>query len=105
MQLIEDAEETRAEALEAAEEGEAVKVWVEIDGGPVTFCVWNRAVIPAAIRLRLFQRNFSTKAQSGRGIGTYSMKLFGEEVLGGRVGFTSSRGEGTTFRFVHPSGE
>jgi sensor histidine kinase regulating citrate/malate metabolism len=48
---------------------------------------------------RLFQRNFSTKSEAGRGIGTYSMKLFGEKVLGGKVSFTSSEEDGTLFKF------
>ena len=51
---------------------------------------------------RIFQRNFSTKAEAGRGIGTYSMKLLGEDVLGGEVGFTSSEKDGTVFRLLHP---
>lgn len=89
-------------ALEASEEHDCVKVWVETKEASVTFCVWNRTVIPPEIGLRIFKRNFSTKAQAGRGIGTYSMKLFGEEVLGGQVSFTSTAGQGTTFRFVHP---
>jgi sensor histidine kinase regulating citrate/malate metabolism len=50
---------------------------------------------------RIFQRNFSTKAQAGRGVGTYSMKLFGEKILGGKVSFTSSREDGTVFKFTH----
>ena len=34
---------------------------------------------------RIFQRSFSTKAERGRGLGTYSMKLLGEGYLHGRV--------------------
>ncbi len=89
-------------ALEATEEEGTVRVWTEPDGDHVSFCVWNVTEIPEDVRLRVFQRNFSTKAQSGRGLGTYSMKLLGEEILGGRVWFTSSEENGTTFRFEHP---
>ena len=89
-------------ALEATPEGGTVKVWVEEQEAPV-FCVWNDAVIPQEVALRIFQRSFSTKGQAGRGIGTYSMKLFGEKILGGKVSFTSRSGEGTTFRFMHPA--
>jgi sensor histidine kinase regulating citrate/malate metabolism len=46
--------------------------------------------------MQLFQRSFSTKG-TGRGIGTYSMKLFGEKYLEGRVDFESTRENGTTF--------
>lgn len=89
-------------ALEATDDGGTVRVWVE-DGqsGPV-FCVWNDKAIPAEVALRIFQRNYSTKGQAGRGVGTYSMKLFGEKILGGEVTFTSSEEEGTVFRFAHP---
>ncbi len=51
---------------------------------------------------RIFQRNFSTKAEAGRGIGTFSMKLLGEEVLGGKVSFTSTENDGTVFVLSHP---
>ena len=67
-----------------------------------SFCVWNAGEIPADIAKRVFQRNFSTKAQAGRGIGTFSMKLFGEKYLGGRVDFTTSSSDGTVFRFILP---
>lgn len=89
-------------ALEATEVGGTVKVWVEDEQGAPVFCVWNEMVIPEDVALRIFQRNYSTKGQAGRGIGTYSMKLFGEKILGGKVSFTSRSGEGTIFRFVHP---
>ena len=89
-------------ALEATEEGGEVKVSLEQQPEAVVFSVWNAAVIPSEVALRIFQRSFSTKNQSGRGIGTYSMKLFGEAVLGGRVFFTSREGAGTSFSFVHP---
>ena len=53
--------------------------------------------------MQIFQRSFSTKGQPGRGIGTYSIKLFGETYLGGR-GFVSpaEAPEGTTFSIVLP---
>lgn len=89
-------------ALEATEENGLVKLWLEQEGQNVSFCVWNRKEIPEEVAYRVFQRNFSTKEQAGRGIGTYSMKLFGETILGGRVHFRSARGEGTVFRFDCP---
>jgi signal transduction histidine kinase len=92
-------------ALEATKDGGVVRMWVEPHERQVAFCVWNQAAIPYDVQQRLFQRNFSTKAEAGRGIGTFSMKLLGEEVLGGQVGFTSSEAEGTVFRFTHPIGE
>jgi sensor histidine kinase regulating citrate/malate metabolism len=38
----------------------------------------------------------------GRGVGTYSMKLFGEDVLGGTADCSSSEREGTIFSFRLP---
>ncbi|HEB76763.1 MAG TPA: PAS domain-containing protein [Nitrospirae bacterium] len=89
-------------ALEATEENGAVRVWIQHSGDTVTFHVWNRRPIPNGIALRIFQRNFSTKEGVGRGIGTYSMKLFGEQILGGRVSFTTSEQDGTVFSFSLP---
>jgi K+-sensing histidine kinase KdpD len=89
-------------ALEATPSGGTVKVWIEQEGELPTFCVWNEAVIPEDVALRIFQRSFSTKDGAGRGIGTYSMRLFGEKILGGRVWFTSEEGKGTIFRLAHP---
>jgi sensor histidine kinase regulating citrate/malate metabolism len=64
--------------------------------------VWNVGEISKDVTKRIFQRNFSTKEEAGRGIGTYSMKLLGEEFLGGQVNFTTSKKEGTVFRFTYP---
>jgi signal transduction histidine kinase len=93
-------------ALEASclEQGQGlgVKVWIEEEEGWLIFRVWNAQEIPAPIALRIFQLHFSTKAEAGRGIGTYSMKLIGEQLLGGSVTFTSSQEKGTEFRFALP---
>lgn len=89
-------------ALEATNENGFIKVWIEQYGRCLTFCVWNAQRIPQEIVYRIFQRNFSTKKQSGRGIGTFSMKLFGEKVLGGKVSFSTSAKEGTIFKFSLP---
>lgn len=91
-------------AFEATEPGGEVRIWAEREKGSIQFCIWNRAAIPAGICKRIFQRNFSTKQDMGRGLGTYSMKLFGELCLGGKVSFTSTQKEGTTFRFKLPVG-
>jgi len=85
-------------ALEATEEGGEVRLWIEQDEGAIAFCVWNKQHIPEGVARRVFQRHFSTKEESGRGLGTYAMKLFGEQFLGGIVGFTTSESDGTVFR-------
>lgn len=84
-------------ALEASQPGDEVRVSAEVQAEQVLFSVWNRQHIPDFIAGRIFQRNFTTKSESGHGLGTYSMKLFGETVLGGAVGFRTSEQEGTTF--------
>jgi len=85
-------------ALEASSPGETVAVSYRETGELASFEMHNRSPIPPEIQLRIFQRNFSTKPGSGRGLGTWSMRFFGEEMLGGKVTFTSSESEGTVFR-------
>ncbi len=65
------------------------------------FSVKNPGIIPEAVRQKIFTRSFSTKG-FGRGIGTYSMKLFGEKYLEAQVGFTSTKEEGTEFYILIP---
>ncbi|MBU1419433.1 MAG: sensor histidine kinase [Proteobacteria bacterium] len=89
-------------ALEATRENGTVKVWIEEKDGLLSFSVWNSKAIPQDITRRIFQRNFSTKEGAGRGVGTYSMKLFGEQILGGQISFTTSEEDGTAFRFSLP---
>lgn len=88
-------------ALEASREGDAVRMGFEESKEHVTFWVWNKSVMPEEIKLQIFQRSFSTKGV-GRGIGTYSIKLFTETYLKGKVSFTSEEGTGTVFRVVLP---
>jgi len=87
-------------ALEATPQGGSVRLFTESDADTFTLGVWNRGAIPEDAAKRVFQRNFSTKGKLGRGFGTYSMKLFGEKILGGKVTFESSEEAGTTFRFA-----
>jgi K+-sensing histidine kinase KdpD len=89
-------------AFEATETGGEVKIWLDEDGRNITFCVWNRQVLADEVRLRIFQRHFTTKKGVGRGIGTFSMKFFGEQFLKGRIAFTSAPDEGTVFRLTIP---
>jgi signal transduction histidine kinase len=89
-------------ALEATEQNGGIEIWIEHGNSSLSFNVWNQQEIPQETANRIFQRNFSTKGQEGRGIGTYSMKLFGEKILGGQVSFTTSKEEGTIFRLAFP---
>jgi hypothetical protein len=83
-------------AFEASLPGQTVRVGFDNFETP-TFTIHNSGVMSKEVQLQVFQRSFSTKATTGRGIGTYSVKLFTERYLGGTVTFTSSREEGTTF--------
>jgi len=92
-------------ALEAITTGKEVSVSCERNESTTTFSVWNESVIPPEYQKRVFQRHFSTKAFVGRGLGSYSIKLFGERYLGGKVWFSSTKDEGTTFYFSIPLGD
>ena len=89
-------------ALEATSKGGLVRLMVDLRSDAVVWKVWNGAHISEKNQLRVFQRFFSTKSKAGRGLGTFSMKLFGEQYLGGQVYFTSDPSEGTTFFFRLP---
>jgi len=91
-------------ALEAIDENKVVKVTLEKLYESLRFSVWNDGEIPPGVAVRIFQRNYSTKGEDGRGTGTYSMKLLGEKILKGKVTFFSSIEEGTTFTMVCPLG-
>jgi signal transduction histidine kinase len=89
--------------LEATATGGRIEVWHEdLDGRPA-FHVQNPGVIPEESARQIFHRSYSTKEGLGRGLGTYGMKLLGEDHLGGTVSFRSSVETGTRFSLVLPS--
>ncbi len=91
-------------ALEATPPGGAVRCWAEaVAGGGIRFHVQNPGAMSSDVQARVFQRSFSTKAARGRGLGTYSMKLFGERCLGGKVSFVSDDRRGTVFTLALPA--
>ncbi len=91
-------------ALEASPEGAEVRIrHGQTPEGRHVFSVWNEGAMPPEVAGRVFQRSFSTKGQPGRGLGTYAMKLFGEQYLGGRVRFRTDPAEGTTFLLELPA--
>lgn len=89
-------------ALEATPEGGTVRVWHALSEGRPSFHVHNPGVIPPEIALQIFHRSFSTKGGYGRGLGTYGMKLLGEDHLGGSIAFHSTEAEGTRFSITLP---
>jgi signal transduction histidine kinase len=88
-------------ALEASPENGIVTVGCARHNESVEFWVHNTSFIPRNVQLQMFQRSFSTNS-SNRGLGTYSMKLLSERYLHGKVSFTTSQEEGTTFRVTIP---
>ncbi len=91
-------------AAEASPEKSQIKISCSLKAGKAIFSVNNAGTIPEDVRLQIFQRSFSTKG-AGRGLGTYSMKLFGENYLKGRVYFRSNEKQGTTFTIELPARE
>ena len=89
-------------ALEATPPDGTVALSCSENGDAATFLVSNPGVMPQDVQLQIFQRSFSTKGEAGRGMGAYSMKLFGERYLGGAVDFVSRSPDGTTFRLSLP---
>ncbi len=84
-------------ALEATLPEGTVLIGSDDLGEKIRFWVKNDLLIPKDIQLQLFQRSFSTKG-TGRGLGTYSIRLLTENYLKGAVSFTSNESEGTIFR-------
>ena len=88
-------------ALEASCDNANVELMARSTGRNVEFSVRNKGCIERSAQLQIFQRSFSTKGK-GRGTGTYSMKLFGEKYLKGRVWFKSDKNSDTTFYLSVP---
>lgn len=84
-------------AFEASEyESRVTAGWKKSADG-VEFSVHNPEFIPAEAQSRVFEKGFSTKADHGRGYGTYTVKSLVEKYLRGKVSFSSSPESGTTF--------
>jgi len=82
-------------ALEATPANGTVTLGCTTDTDVLRFWVHNDQLIPHDVRTQIFRKISSTKG-SGRGIGTYSIKLL-SEALGGDVRFTSTKSDGTVF--------
>ena len=81
-----------------ASHGTTVSVHACAADGKVRFSVRNDLVMPDDVKSKVFIYGNSTKG-SGRGLGTYSMKIIGENYLKGHVWFRSEEGFGTEFYF------
>jgi len=83
-------------ALEATEPGGTVRAGIDNTLDKIIFWVKNDQVMTEDVKMKIFQRSFSTKG-SGRGIGTYSIRLLTENYLRGGVSFFSNDTDGTIF--------
>lgn len=88
-------------ALEASAKDGEVTLSIEVFDSSIVFSVNNNSYMPREIQHQIFQRSFSTKG-SGRGIGTYSVKLLTEKYLLGESSFFSTKEFGTTFYITLP---
>ncbi|MFP4213672.1 MAG: ATP-binding protein [Desulfohalobiaceae bacterium] len=88
-------------ALEASKPGDKVWLGAQAQDSELVFWVHNPGYIPEEVQMQIFKRSYSTKGK-GRGLGTYSIKLLGEDYLRGRVWFDSDPESGTTFYFSLP---
>lgn len=84
-------------AVEASLKGMEVSIGVKDESDKyIEIWVKNETLIPKDIQLQIFQRSFSTKDES-RGTGTYSIKMFTEQYLKGKVSFVSNEKDRTVF--------
>jgi K+-sensing histidine kinase KdpD len=83
-------------ALEASGANRMVVAGVEEEGDEIVFWVKNDDVMPEDVQLQMFHRSFSTKG-SGRGLGSYSIRMLTENYLHGKAGFVSNETDGTIF--------
>lgn len=86
-------------AFEASEPGAVVVVSTSNSVNGILWAVHNDKFIPEEVAAHIFQRSYSTKSTQGRGLGTYSMKLFGETYLKSKVWFETAEDDGTDFYF------
>lgn len=88
-------------AVEASGPGDKVTGGCKIENNSIIFWTHNSQFIPIDAQLQIFNRSFSTKGK-GRGVGTYSIKLFTEKYLKGRASFATNETAGTTFMATLP---
>ena len=88
-------------AIEVNLSGDEITINCEENNKSVVLSVHNKSIIPQEVQVELFKRFYTTKG-NGRGLGTYSMKLFGEKYLNGKVWFKSKKEKGTTFYIELP---
>lgn len=89
-------------AFEATPPGGTVSLWTEEGEEDVSFHVWNETAMSEEEMRHVFEKDYTTKKQAGRGTGAFAIRLIGEQFLGGKVAFTTSAMEGTVFTLRIP---
>jgi len=89
-------------AFEASSPNETIALWADVTNKAITFNVKNNSLIPDEYQKIIFHHPFSTKEGMMRGIGTWSMRLLGEQYLKGTVHFKSNIHDKTIFSFTLP---
>ena len=79
-----------------------VIVRAKVEDNAIIYSVHNDAVMSLDTKSKVFIQGNTTKKQ-GHGLGTYSMKLIGENYLGGKVYFKYEKNFGTEFYFELPN--
>ncbi len=88
-------------ALEAEYPSGTVTLGAKENSESYLLYVHNKKYMPKDVQALIFRKSFSTKGM-GRGIGTYSIKLFTENYLDGKVWFESDEDRGTSFYIELP---
>ncbi|OEU69875.1 MAG: hypothetical protein BA863_06770 [Desulfovibrio sp. S3730MH75] len=82
-------------ALEASSVGQTITINCHKENSFIIFEISSENFIPKDDQFRIYRKFFSTKGE-GRGLGTYSVKMFTDNYLQGTTWFETST-EGTTF--------
>lgn len=77
---------------------------MSLNGKGAMIWVHNPAWMSEEVQMQVFNRSFSTKG-ADRGLGTYSMKMLTEKFMKGKISFTSTPSNGTTFIIEIPGKE
>lgn len=91
-------------AFEAMPPGGQATISFELRAGCPTFLVQHPGCLSPEAQDRVFRWAAGNGSGPGHVLGTYGMKVLGERVLGGQVGFTTSWDDGTRFFIQLPAG-
>ena len=91
-------------AFEAMPPGGQASLGFELRAGCPTFVVQHPGCLSPEAQDSVFRWKAGRGPGPGPTLGTYGMKVLGERVLGGQVGFTTSWDEGTRFFIQLPAG-